>query len=203
MFIRPLLVIGLVFIMTGCSITVPKGETMSQITPSSSSLPRFENPSAPTEAEITELTLLAQSTYARLTTELGTIDIELYPESAPIHVTNFLKLAQAGFYNGLNFHRVEPGFVVQGGDPNGDGTGGPGYEIPAEFNDRPHVLGTLAMARSSDPDSAGSQFYFTLAAQPGLDGNYTVFGQAVTGLDLLPKITHGTKITSISVVPRS
>src|SRR5436305_13297220 len=93
----------------------------------------------------------------------GKIVLELFTDVAPNTVANFEKLANSGFYNGLTFHRVEPGFVVQGGDPKGNGTGGPGYRIKAEFNSRKHVTGAVAMARSQDPDSAGSQFYITLA----------------------------------------
>jgi peptidylprolyl isomerase/peptidyl-prolyl cis-trans isomerase B (cyclophilin B) len=129
----------------------------------------------------------------------STIKIELYPDSAPDTVANFEKLSNSGFYNGLNFHRVEPGFVVQGGDPNGDGTGGPGYKIKAEFNERKHVTGTLAMARASDPNSAGSQFYICLAPAPFLDRQYTVFGQVTEGMDEVQKIRRGDKMTSVAV----
>lgn len=128
-------------------------------------------------------------------TNKGKIIIELYPDKAPNTVANFVKLASSGFYNGIKWHRVEPGFVIQGGDPlskdedpNNDGTGGPGYTINAEFNDIRHVKGTVAMARSQDPNSAGSQFYICLDAAPFLDGNYTVFGQVVEGLDVVDSI---------------
>src|SRR5689334_18951496 len=124
----------------------------------------------------------------------GTIKIEFYPDSAPNTVANFEKLANTGFYNGLNFHRIVPGFVVQGGDPNGDGTGGPGYKIKAEFNERKHLTGTVAMARSSDPNSAGSQFYICLEPQPSLDRQYTVFGQVTEGMDLVRNIRKGDKM---------
>jgi peptidylprolyl isomerase/peptidyl-prolyl cis-trans isomerase B (cyclophilin B) len=127
----------------------------------------------------------------------GQIEIELYPDSAPKTVENFTTLAGKGFYNGLTFHRVEPGFVVQGGDPEGSGRGGPGYTIKAEFSERPHKRGTLAMARSSDPDSAGSQFYICLAPAPFLDGKYTVFGQVVSGMDAVDGIRIGDKMKSI------
>ncbi len=130
----------------------------------------------------------------------GTIKLEFYPDSAPLHVANFEKLANSGFYNGLNFHRVEPGFVVQGGDPNGDGTGGPGWNVKAEFSSRKHLTGTLAMARSSNPDSAGSQFYICLAPAPFLNGNYTVFGQVTEGMELVQQIKRGDKMTSVKVV---
>jgi peptidyl-prolyl cis-trans isomerase B (cyclophilin B) len=129
----------------------------------------------------------------------GTISIEFYPDSAPNTVANFEKLANSGFYNGLTFHRVEPGFVVQGGDPNGDGTGGPGYKIKAEFNQRKHITGTVAMARASQPDSAGSQFYICLAPAPFLDNQYTVFGQVTDGMDLVQRIRRGDKMTSVKV----
>jgi peptidyl-prolyl cis-trans isomerase B (cyclophilin B) len=129
----------------------------------------------------------------------GTIQIEFYPDSAPNTVANFEKLANGGFYNGLTFHRVEPGFVVQGGDPNGDGTGGPGYKIKAEFNERKHLTGTVAMARATNPDSAGSQFYICLAPAPFLDNQYTVFGQVTEGMDLVQRIRRGDKMTSVKV----
>jgi peptidyl-prolyl cis-trans isomerase B (cyclophilin B) len=129
----------------------------------------------------------------------GKIVIELYPDVAPKTVENFLKLIKKGFYNGLNFHRVEPGFVVQGGDPSGNGTGGPGYMIKAEFNNKKHVAGTLAMARANDPDSAGSQFYICLAPAPFLDGKYTVFGQTIEGFDLVQGIRIGDKMKKVRV----
>src|SRR5260221_6914045 len=112
-----------------------------------------------------------------MSTDAGDLVIELYPDAAPNTVANFHALATDGFYDGLIFHRVVPGFVVQGGCPKGTGTGGPGYTIPAEFNQNKHLRGSLAMARSQHPDSAGSQFYITYGAQPHLDNNYTVFGQ--------------------------
>ncbi len=130
----------------------------------------------------------------------GKIVIELYPEDAPETVANFVKLAKKGFYDGLKFHRVVPGFVVQGGDPKGDGTGGPGYTIKDEFNSRKHLTGTVAMARTPAPNSAGSQFYICLAAQPGLDGKYTVFGQVVEGMDVIMKIKRGDIMKKVTIV---
>ena len=100
----------------------------------------------------------------------GEIRLEFYPEDAPKTVENFVTLAKKGFYNGLNFHRVVPDFVVQGGCPKGNGTGGPGYTVKAEFNKHKHLRGTVAMARSQDPDSAGSQFYICYGPTPHLDG---------------------------------
>lgn len=129
----------------------------------------------------------------------GVIEIELYPDSAPKTVENFTTLAKKGFYDGLSFHRVEPGFVVQGGDPNGNGTGGPGYSVKAEFNERQHKRGTVAMARSADPDSAGSQFYICLAPAPFLDGKYTVFGQVLKGMDVVDGIRIGDKMKSVTI----
>jgi peptidyl-prolyl cis-trans isomerase B (cyclophilin B) len=138
----------------------------------------------------------------------GDIALELFPADAPKTVEAFLKLAREGFYDGTTFHRVVPGFVVQGGDPlsktlpAGDprvGTGGPGYQLKAEFNKRKHDRGVLAMARSRDPDSAGSQFYITLAPTPQLDGQYTVFGRVTSGMNVVDSIKIGDKIKTIKV----
>jgi peptidylprolyl isomerase/peptidyl-prolyl cis-trans isomerase B (cyclophilin B) len=130
----------------------------------------------------------------------GAILMELYPEDAPKTVESFLTLARKGFYDGLKFHRVVPGFVVQGGDPKGDGSGGPGYTLKAEFNKRKHLEGTVAMARAQHPDSAGSQFYICLGPQPFLDGKYTVFGQVVEGMDVVRKIKVGDVMKKVEVV---
>ena len=141
----------------------------------------------------------------------GEIRLELFPADAPRTVENFLKLAREGFYDGTTFHRVEPGFVVQGGDPLskslrvGDpkiGTGGPGYRIKAEFNKQKHVRGVVAMARAQDPDSAGSQFYITLAPAHFLDGQYTVFGRVVSGMDVVDGIKAGDRMKSVRVTGR-
>jgi len=129
----------------------------------------------------------------------GEVRMELYPEDAPKTVESFVTLSKKGFYDGLTFHRVVPGFVAQGGDPKGDGSGGPGYRLKAEFNARKHVRGTLAMARTQDPDSAGSQFYICFAPQPSLDGKYTVFGQVVSGMELVDQIRIGDKMTTIRI----
>jgi peptidyl-prolyl cis-trans isomerase B (cyclophilin B) len=130
----------------------------------------------------------------------GEIKIDFFPEDAPKTVENFETLAKKGFYDGLTFHRVEPGFVVQGGDPKGNGTGGPGYKVKAEFNKQPHVRGAVAMARSNDPDSAGSQFYIVLAPAHFLDGKYTVFGIVTSGMDVVDKIRVGDKMKSVKIV---
>jgi peptidyl-prolyl cis-trans isomerase B (cyclophilin B) len=130
----------------------------------------------------------------------GEIRMEFYPEDAPKTVENFVGLAKKGFYNGLTFHRVVPGFVVQGGDPKGDGTGGPGYTIKAEFNKQKHVRGTLAMARSQHPDSAGCQFYICYGDQPHLDGQYTVFGRVTAGMEHVDRIKQGDRMTTVAIL---
>lgn len=129
----------------------------------------------------------------------GTIEAELYPEDAPQTVARITELANQKFYDGLVFHRVIPGFVAQGGDPLGNGTGGSGKKLKAEFNKRKHVEGTLAMARSADPNSADSQFYICLGSQPHLDNQYTVFGQVTKGMDAVKKIKMGDKMTKVYV----
>mgnify|MGYP004479880609 FL=1 len=139
---------------------------------------------------------------AVFTTNKGTIRVQLAGKDAPIHVGNFVELAQKGFYDGLTFHRYVPNFVIQGGDPKGNGTGGPGYRIQQEFTTNPnnsHEDGALAMARSSNPDSAGSQFYFCLGAQHFLDPNYTVFGQTLEGFDTIAALRQGDTIESIVI----
>lgn len=134
-------------------------------------------------------------------TNQGNVYIELYPTDAPGTVMNFEKLANSGFYDGINFHRVEPGFVVQGGDPEGTGRGGPGYSIKAEINSRKHIKGTVAMARKQiDMDSAGSQFYICLNDQPSLDGKYTIFGQVIEGMNIAEKIAIGDSMNNVTVV---
>jgi cyclophilin family peptidyl-prolyl cis-trans isomerase len=127
---------------------------------------------------------------AVISTSMGDVTVELWEDVAPKHVENFLKLGRDGFYDNLTFHRVIPGFVIQGGCPRGDGTGGPGWTVDAEFNDREHVPGTLSMARSADPNSAGSQFFICLGREhcQHLDGKYTGFGQVVEGLDVVQKL---------------
>jgi cyclophilin family peptidyl-prolyl cis-trans isomerase len=130
----------------------------------------------------------------------GEIKIDLYPADAPKTVENFVTLAKKGFYDGLTFHRVEPGFVAQGGDPKGNGTGGPGYQIKAEFNKQKHLRGTVAMARSQHPDSAGSQFYICFKPAPFLDGQYTVFGIVTSGMEVVDGIKIGDKMKSVKIV---
>lgn len=127
--------------------------------------------------------------------DFGTIKAELYPDKAPNTVNNFISLANSGFYDGLIFHRVIEGFMNQGGDPDGVGTGGPGYSIKGEFsnngytnNDLKHTAGVLSMARANDPDSAGSQFFIMAEEAPHLDGDYAAFGKVTEGMDVVEAI---------------
>lgn len=128
----------------------------------------------------------------------GTIQIELFDQDAPQTVANFTKLANEGFYDGLTFHRVIPGFVAQGGCPRGNGTGGPGYHIPCEINPNRHVRGALAMAHAGK-NTGGSQFYITYAPQPHLDGVHTVFGQVVEGMDAVDRLRNQDVMRSVRV----
>jgi peptidyl-prolyl cis-trans isomerase B (cyclophilin B) len=125
---------------------------------------------------------------ATIETSEGSMTFEFFNDKAPGHVENFLKLAGEGFYDGTQFHRVISGFMIQGGCPNGDGRGGPGYSIKAEFNDVQHVKGIMSMARSADPDSAGSQFFVCDGEASFLNGQYTAFGRMLEGEDVLDKI---------------
>ena len=134
-------------------------------------------------------------TRAIIETKFGNIELKFFPDVAPQHVSNFIDLAKKGFYDGTTFHRVIPGFMIQGGDPNSKnpdrsrhGTGGPGHTIKAEFNDKPHKRGTLSMARAAHPDSAGSQFFICVADSFFLDKKYTAFGDVVAGMEVADKI---------------
>ena len=136
-------------------------------------------------------------TTVNIETKFGKILFKLFPESAPETVRNFEKLAKDGFYDGTLFHRVIPGFMIQGGDPNTKtdnksswGTGGPGYNIKAEFSSRSHLRGIVSMARSQDPNSAGSQFFIVMADSTFLDRQYTVFGEVTEGMDIADKIVN-------------
>lgn len=138
---------------------------------------------------------MAQNPIITITMESGDVmKAELYPEIAPISVNNFISLIKKGFYNGLIFHRVIPGFMIQGGCPNGTGMGGPGYSIKGEFthngvkNDLKHTEGVLSMARAMHPDSAGSQFFIMVEPAPHLDGQYAAFGKVIEGLDVADAI---------------
>lgn len=135
-----------------------------------------------------------------ISTDKGNIEIELHPEKMPITVENFLKLTKDGFYSGLAFHRVEH-WVVQGGDPKGNGTGGPGWTIKLETHeDLKNERGAVAMARSANPDSAGSQFYILKTNASWLDGQYAVFGEVTSGMDVVDKIEIGDKMNEVEVI---
>ena len=142
------------------------------------------------------LTAEGKAPRAIITTKFGEIELVFFRELAPKHVESFLKLAKKGFYNGTIFHRVIPGFMIQGGDPHTKdpskrqlyGMGGPGYTLPAEFNKIPHERGIVSAARTADPNSAGSQFFIMVDKAPHLDGQYTVFGEVVRGMDVADKI---------------
>jgi len=139
---------------------------------------------------------------AVISTSQGDMTVELWNDVAPNHVENFLKLGSSGFYDNLKFHRIVPGFVVQGGCPTGDGTGSPGWTVKAEFSNRPHHPGTLSMARSKDPDSAGSQFFICLTREhcQNLDGQYTAFGQVTEGMDVVDAL-GGVKVDEATGAP--
>jgi len=140
----------------------------------------------------------AKSPKAIIKTKFGDMEIAFFPDRAPKHVENFIKLAKSGFYNGTIFHRVIPGFMIQGGDPNTKdpnkpetyGMGGPGEQLAAEFNDTPHRRGIVSMARTNDPNSAGSQFFIVVKDSNFLDRQYTVFGEVVKGMDVADKIVN-------------
>ena len=141
-----------------------------------------------------EIAKMAESR-AVIETKFGNMDLKFFPEVAPNHVNNFIELAKKGFYDGTTFHRIIPGFMIQGGDPNSKnpdksqhGMGGPGYTVKAEFNEKPHKRGILSMARSGHPDSAGSQFFICVADAPFLNRQYTVFGEVISGMEVADKI---------------
>lgn len=156
---------------------------------------------APKKITVTKEEIKKMSeTKALIETKFGTITLKFFPDAAPGHVKNFIDLAKKGFYDGTTFHRVIPGFMIQGGDPNSKdankskhGQGGPGYTIKAEFNDKPHKRGTLSMARAGHPDSAGSQFFICVADSRFLDKQYSVFGEVESGMDVADKIVNQPK----------
>ncbi len=141
-------------------------------------------------AAIKDVDFDANDYQIELNTNHGRILLDLLPDEAPGHCANLIGLTRIGFYNGVTFHRIIDGFMIQGGCPNGTGTGGPGYTIRAEFNDTPHVPGILSMARSSDPNSGGSQFFICLGAHSHLDKQYTAFGRTAdaASMDVVQKI---------------
>jgi peptidyl-prolyl cis-trans isomerase B (cyclophilin B) len=156
---------------------------------------------APTGPELDALAAEAENVQARISTAKGDIVFRFHPVEARLTSAAFIKLARQGYYDGLTFHRVEPGFVVQGGCPSGTGTGGPGYTLPAEFSELPHVRGTVAMARATNPNSAGSQFYICLDDARFLDRQYTVFGQTTEGQDVVDAIRVGDVMQRVIIEP--
>lgn len=199
-----------VFILPGCagkSAPPEKAATGdSAADPTAPDEPAAEAPTNPMEDPLYTPTYKPNGKeVAVIKTAKGVIKFTFYPEDAPNHVAAYIELAQKGFYDGTKFHRVEPGFVIQGGDPLSKtddpmvGTGGPDYRLGAEFNSRKHLDGTVAMARSQSPDSAGSQFYICLGAQQFLDGQYTVFGQVTEGMDVVRSITVGDVMESVTI----
>jgi len=149
-----------------------------------------------------ELTIDPEKTYlVTMETTKGTIEIELYPEHAPLTVNNFVFLVGEGYYDGVSFHRVIDNFVIQGGDPTGTGRGGPGYKFQDETRNNPlkHETGVLSMANAG-PNTNGSQFFITHSPQPHLDGRHTVFGKVVSGMDVVNAIRQGDKMTSVTAV---
>jgi peptidyl-prolyl cis-trans isomerase B (cyclophilin B) len=135
---------------------------------------------------------------AVIKTAKGDLTLELYPQDAPVTVNSFVSLARKGFYNGLTFHRIIPGFMAQGGDPTGTGSGGPGYKFQDEFSSRTHQAGSLSMANSG-ANTNGSQFFICYAPQPHLNGKHTVFGQLTQGMDALKQLVNGDKMTEVIV----
>lgn len=158
-----------------------------------------QGPAAPPPVEVDPPELGAME--ATIETEKGPITIELFSGDAPNTVLNFAGLAQDGFYDGLTFHRVIPGFVAQGGCPKGDGTGGPGYTIPCEINHNKHVRGAVSMAHAGK-DTGGSQFFICLEDQPHLDGMHTVFGRVTSGMEVVDQLEPGDRMVKVTVTPR-
>lgn len=200
--ILPIVLVALVFAIQGCA----QRETVELDEPVATE-PAAEQPiPTPEEGQLYTSTYKPKGDeVAVIETDKGTIKFTFYPQDAPNHVGAFVELAQKGFYDGTKFHRVEPNFVIQGGDPLSKtddpmvGTGGPGYMLAQEFNSRQHLDGSVAMARSQDPNSAGSQFYICLGPQPFLDGQYTVFGQVTEGMDVVKQITVGDVMKSVTI----
>jgi peptidyl-prolyl cis-trans isomerase B (cyclophilin B) len=193
----------------GAAVQPPTGTTQPPAgqPPSAQVSPQTSPATTPTPAKSKqEIAVEYAHAKAVIVTNKGTITFEFFPKEAPLTVDNFVKLADKKFYDGLVWHRYVPGFVIQGGDPNTRqkdestwGMGGPGYNVPAEFNTHKHLEGAVAMARANDPNSAGSQFYICLAPQPSLDGQYTVFGQVVSGMDVVLKLRKGDVMKTVRI----
>ncbi|MGC7872784.1 peptidylprolyl isomerase [Desulfosporosinus sp. SYSU MS00001] len=186
-----LCLLTVIFVILGCG-TQTNNSASQGSTNNSQTAPNSTSSSAPAPTTNNKSNPVVTITMA----DGGVIKAELYPTIAPNTVKNFISLVKKGFYNGLTFHRVIPGFMIQGGDPSGNGSGGPGYSIKGEFtnngfkNDLKHTQGVLSMARTDDPNSAGSQFFIMVAAAPSLDGNYAAFGKVTSGMDEVDKIVN-------------
>ncbi len=184
-FTIPILLIGFFLLAFGCKEEKEKGDTEKETPPPSVEDTTKQETEAPQTITGDELAVIKMK-------EGGEIVIKFYYDDAPKTVDNFIKLTRKGFYNGLTFHRIVPGFVVQGGDPLGTGTGNAGYNIDAEFNKKPFNPGVLGMARGPDPNSASCQFFICLTREKckHLDGQYTAFGEVIKGMDLVKKIAN-------------
>jgi len=196
---------GVVLLLAGCSAADKAQSTADGTNGSDGTADLAGTPTTEEEPLFVPTYVPNGNESAVITTDKGVIRIRFQFDEAPVHVASFIELARKGFFDGTKFHRVEPGFVIQGGDPlsrNDDpmvGTGGPGYRIAAEFNSLQHLDGTVSMARSQDPDSAGSQFFICLGPQPFLDGQYTVFGQVTEGLDVVHSITKNDVMRAVTI----
>ncbi len=195
---RIILVCLMIILMGGCLSDQAAQDTNEEV--------RIEAPiptevlPAPTEVQKGGTEVMSGNPIALIVTNKGEIKFELFEDRAPITVGNFVELASSGFYDGITFHRYVPGFVIQGGDPNGDGTGGSDKTIQLEVHpELKHVEGAVGMARSQDPNSASSQFYFTLAPAHNLDGQYAVFGKIIEGLDVVKSLRKGDKMEKIVI----
>lgn len=182
-----LMIFVLVFGLVSCSQEA--NEEKSQInSEESEALADTAKPKVP--ADTTEKIVRDKNPIVVIETDFGNIELELFWEKTPKTALNFLRLVHQGYYDDLIFHRIIPEFVIQGGDPKGDGTGGPGYMIPFEKADTKHLRGSLGMARGPDPNSAGSQFYICLKELPNLDGKYVIFGKTIKGMETVDKIAQ-------------
>lgn len=191
---------ALLVVATACG---DEEETMPTATPRGTATPgAAASPAAGRYATPPAMTIDPQKSYiAVLETDKGIIRIKLLPDIAPQTVNSFVFLAREGYFDGVTFHRVIPGFVAQGGDPIGTGSGGPGYRLPDEFSDRPIDRGVVAMANTGQPNSGGSQFFITYTRQERLDGKYTVFGEVIEGMDVAEKLTPRNPQTNPNAPP--
>jgi peptidyl-prolyl cis-trans isomerase B (cyclophilin B) len=187
-------IIGAIVVIAGIILTLGLTGVIKMPSQESASTPDPKSLKSPIPIVID----LNKKYTATIKTAKGDIVLELYAKDAPVTVNNFVSLAKKGFYNGLTFHRIIPGFMAQGGDPTGNGTGGPGYKFQDEFSQRTHVTGSLSMANSG-PNTNGSQFFICYAPQPHLNGKHTVFGQCTSGMDVLNKLVNGDKMTEVVI----